>query len=152
MWWGSVVPYKITWFRRGWVGLGQLIWVIVVPMLGHLGVYSWFGGHCGGIIKESGKGYHQIGISKGRATDVRSCLRQDWAVLRTVLQIWTKLYGHPHGICRFIGLYGRRMQLFLVLATYCVVLGPIPSAEHLIERTLTHLSPWRSCTATAHPP
>jgi len=33
------------------------------------------------------------------------------------------------------------MQLFLVLATYCVVLGPIPSAEHLIERTLTHLSP-----------
>jgi len=33
------------------------------------------------------------------------------------------------------------VQLFLVLATYCVVLGPIPSAEHLIERTLTHLSP-----------
>jgi len=41
----------------------------------------------------------------------------------------------------FIGLYGRRMQLFLVLATYCVVLGPIPSAKHLIESTLTHLSP-----------
>jgi len=33
------------------------------------------------------------------------------------------------------------VQLFLVLATYCVVLGPIPSAEHLIERTLTLLSP-----------
>jgi len=33
------------------------------------------------------------------------------------------------------------VQLFLVLTTYCVVLGPIPSAEHLIERTLTHLSP-----------
>jgi len=47
-----VVPYKITWFRRGWVGLGQLIWVIVVPIPGHLGVYSWFGGHCGGIIKK----------------------------------------------------------------------------------------------------
>jgi len=61
--------------------------------------------------------------------------------LQTVLQTWTELYGHPHGICRFIGLYGRRMQLFLVLATYCVVLGPIPSAKHLIERTLTHLSP-----------
>jgi len=41
----------------------------------------------------------------------------------------------------FIGLYGHRVQLFLVLATYCVVLGPIPSAEHLIERTLTHLPP-----------
>jgi len=41
----------------------------------------------------------------------------------------------------FIGLYGRRMQLFLVLATYYVVLGPIPSAKHLIESTLTHLSP-----------
>ena len=41
----------------------------------------------------------------------------------------------------FIGLYGHRVQLFLVLATYCVVLGPIPSAKHLIERTLTHLSP-----------
>ena len=36
-----VVPYKITWFRRGWVGLGQLIWAIVVPMPGHLDVYSW---------------------------------------------------------------------------------------------------------------
>jgi len=33
------------------------------------------------------------------------------------------------------------VQLFLVLATYYVVLGPIPSAKHLIERTLTHLSP-----------
>jgi len=33
------------------------------------------------------------------------------------------------------------VQLFLVLATYCVVLGPIPSAKHLIERMLTHLSP-----------
>jgi len=33
------------------------------------------------------------------------------------------------------------VQLFLVLATYCVVLGPIPSAKHLIESTLTHLSP-----------
>jgi len=41
----------------------------------------------------------------------------------------------------FIGLYGHEVQLFLVLATYCVVLGPIPSAERLIERTLTHLSP-----------
>jgi len=30
--------------------LGQLIWVIVVPILGHLDVYSWFGGHCRGII------------------------------------------------------------------------------------------------------
>jgi len=35
-----MVPYKITWFRRGWVGLSQLIWVIVVPMPGHLDVYS----------------------------------------------------------------------------------------------------------------
>jgi len=26
--------------------LGQLIWAIVIPMLGHLDVYSWFGGHC----------------------------------------------------------------------------------------------------------
>jgi len=33
------------------------------------------------------------------------------------------------------------MQLFLVLATYCMVLGPISSAEHLIKSTLTHLSP-----------
>jgi len=132
-----MVPYKITWFRRGWVGLSQLIWAIVVPMPGHLDVYSGSGGHCGVIIRSR----HQTGISKGRATDVRSCPQQVWAVLRTVLQAWTKLYGHPHGICRFIGLYGRRMLLFLVLATYCVVLGPIPSAKHLIESTLTHLSP-----------
>jgi len=41
----------------------------------------------------------------------------------------------------FIGLYGHKVQLFLVLATYYVVLGPIPSAKHLIERTLTLLSP-----------
>ena len=81
------------------------------------------------------------GSVRNLQTDVRSCPRQVWAVLRTVLQTWTELYGHPHGICRFIGLYGHRVQLFLVLATYCVVLGPIPSAEHLIERTLTHLSP-----------
>jgi len=33
------------------------------------------------------------------------------------------------------------VQLFLVLATYYVVLGPIPSTKHLIKRTLTHLSP-----------
>jgi len=33
----------------------------------------------------------------------------------------------------FIGLYERRMQLFLVLATYCVVSGPVPSAEHLVS-------------------
>jgi len=33
------------------------------------------------------------------------------------------------------------MQLFLMLATYYVVLGPIPSTKHLIKSTLTHLSP-----------
>jgi len=33
------------------------------------------------------------------------------------------------------------VQLFLVLATYYVVLGLIPSTKHLIERTLTLLSP-----------
>ena len=26
--------------------MGQLIWAIVVPMPGHLDVYSWLGGHC----------------------------------------------------------------------------------------------------------
>ena len=31
--------------------MGQLIWAIVVPMPGHLDVYSWSGGHCGGIIQ-----------------------------------------------------------------------------------------------------
>jgi len=106
--------------------VGQLIWAIVVPVPGHLDVYSWSGGHCGGIIKviiregSSSDG----GLVRNLQTDVRSCPRQVWAVLRTVLQTWTELYGHPHGICRFIGLYGHRVQLFLVLATYCVVLGP----------------------------
>jgi len=33
------------------------------------------------------------------------------------------------------------VQLFLVLATYCAVLGPIPSTKHLIKRMLTYLSP-----------
>ena len=28
--------------------MGQLIWAIVVPMPGHLDVYSWSGGHCEG--------------------------------------------------------------------------------------------------------
>jgi len=46
------------------------------------------------------------GSVRNLQTDVRSCSRQVWAVLRTVLQTWTELYGHPHGICRFIGLYG----------------------------------------------
>jgi len=42
---------------------------------------------------------------------------------------------------KLVGLYGHKVQLFLVLATCCVVLGPIPSAKHLVERTLTLLSP-----------
>jgi len=105
------------------------------------------------IVEASSKQRSDGGSVRNRQTDVRSCPRQVWAVLRTVLQTWTELYRHPHGICRlFIRLYGHRVQLFLVLATYCVVLGPIPSTEHLIEHTLTLLSPWRSCTATAHPP
>ena len=46
------------------------------------------------------------GSVRNLKTDVRSCPQQVWAVLQTVLQIWTKLYRHPHGICRlFIRLY-----------------------------------------------
>jgi len=41
------------------------------------------------------------GSVRNLQTDVRSCPRQVWAVLQTVLQTWTELYGHPHGICRF---------------------------------------------------
>jgi len=93
------------------------------------------------LRSSSGKGHHQIGISKGRATDVRSCPRQDWAVLRTVLRIWAELYGHPHGICRFYRTL--RTQSAVVSCVGYLLCGfrSIPSAEHLIERTLTHLSP-----------
>jgi len=51
--------------------LGQLIWAIVVPMPGHLDVYSWSGGHCGGIIEGIREGSSflrdQQGTRDGRA-------------------------------------------------------------------------------------
>jgi len=64
------------------------------------------------IVKASSKESREGSSSDGGSvrnlqTDVRSCPRQVWAVLQTVLQIWTELYGHPHRICRlFIRLYG----------------------------------------------
>jgi len=56
-------------FRRGWVGLSQLIWAIVVPIPGHLDVYSRSGG--------TYPGRNQGRIREGRATeptDVRTKL------------------------------------------------------------------------------
>jgi len=41
----------------------------------------------------------------------------------------------------FIGLYGHRVQLFFCVGYLLCGFGSIPSAKHLIERTLTHLSP-----------
>jgi len=123
--------------------LGQLIWAIVVPIPGTLMYIAGSEDIVRIIIQGIREGSSSDGGSvRSLLTDVQSCLQQVWAVLRTVLQTWTELYGHPHGICKlFIRLYGHRVQLFLVLATYCVVLGPIPSAKHLIEHTLTLLSP-----------
>ena len=106
-------------------------------MLGHLDVYSWSGGHCGGIIEAD--------IRQGSAKDARQTCKAAYSRFR---QFYRQFYRHRlsftdtrMAFAGFIGLYGYRVQLFLVLATYYVVLGPIPSAEHLIERTLTHLSP-----------
>jgi len=120
--------------------LGQLIWAIVVPMPGHLDVYSWFGGHCDHHPRKD-RHHHQ----KGSARDAR---RTYEAAYSRFGQFYGRFYRHGLSFtdtrmefAGFIGLYRHRVQLFLVLATYCVVLGPIPSAEHLIERTLTHLSP-----------
>jgi len=93
--------------------------------------------------KESGKG---SSFFKGSARDARRTYK---AVHGRFRQFYRQFYRYRLSFTGtrmeftgcFIGLYGHRVQLFLVLATYCVVLGPIPSAEHLIERTLTHLSP-----------
>jgi len=142
-----MVPYKITWFKRGWVGLDQLIWAIVVPIPGHLDVYSWSGGHCKehdprSSSKESRKGHHQTEDQWG------TYRRTYEAVHGRFGQFYGRFYRHGLSFTdtriAFAGCllgFTDTVQLFLVLATYCVVLGPIPSAEHLIERTLTHLSP-----------
>jgi len=57
-----VVPYKITWFRRGWVGSSQLIWAIVAPMPGHLMYIAGLEGRVDQVIKEAR-------MRKGRATE-----------------------------------------------------------------------------------
>jgi len=120
--------------------VGQLIWAIVVPMPGHLDVYSWFGGHCGGIIQGI-----EADIRQESARDAR---RTYEAVHRRFRQFYGQFYRHRLSFTdtrmAFAGClsgFTDTVQLFLVLATYYVVLGPIPSAKHLIERTLTHLSP-----------
>jgi len=78
-----MVPYKITWFRRGWVGLSQLIWAIVVPIPGHLDVYSWSGGHCGGIIEAD--------IRQGSAKDARQTCKAAYSRFR---QFYRQFYRH----------------------------------------------------------
>jgi len=120
-----VVPYKITWFRRSWVRLGQLIWAIVVPILGHLDVYSWFGGHCRGIIQGIREGSSSDGGSvRNLQMDVRSCPQQVWAVYGQFYRYRLSFTDIHMAFAGCLSGFTDTVQLFLVLATYCVVLGP----------------------------
>ena len=73
--------------------------------------------------------------------DVRSCPQQVWAVYGQFYRYRLSFTDIHMAFAGCLSGFTDIVQLFLVLATYCMVLGPIPSTKHLIERTLTHLSP-----------
>jgi len=108
--------------------LSQLIWAIVVPIPGHLDVYS---GSEEDVSREDH--YHH----RGSARDARRTYKSAHGRFG---QFYGRFYRHGLSLTDtrkeftgFIGLYGHRVQLFLVLATYCAVLGPIPSTKHLVS-------------------